>query len=188
MGRSHIEDSHGCGAFATVSKERMVGTVKLLSTLVVCALLACQPSGKDSASDTEASQVAGKASRAEFALAGPGEVSAVMREAVRAAKQDSRRLVFYVGASWCEPCRYFLDAVESNRLPERFHDLRFLKFDFDRDEVRLSKSGFGGQMLPRFVLPDVEGSATERRFEGSIKGPGAVDDLIAKLDWLLAHE
>lgn len=153
------------------SHEKLVGAVAL--SLV---LAACQPGGG-------AKSGAGK--RAELVSAGPGAIAPLLQLAADQARTDARRLVVYVGASWCEPCRYFLDAVAADALPDRFSDLRFIKFDFDVDERRLQEAGLGGQMLPRFVLIGPQGQATDRSFEGSIKGPQAIDDLIAKLDTLL---
>lgn len=95
-------------------------------------------------------------------------------------------MVVYVGASWCEPCEYFLEAIESKALPEKLADLRFLKFDNDADEERLNKAGFGGQMIPRFVVPGEGGAASPHRFEGSIKGPEAVGNIVPRLEAILA--
>jgi thiol-disulfide isomerase/thioredoxin len=119
-------------------------------------------------------------------VAGPGPVAALVAEAQGLAAKEKRRLIVYVGATWCEPCKYFLSAVEAEELPEKFGDLRFLKFDNDEDDERLSEAGYGGQMIPRFVLPGDGGKATEHRFEGSIKGPEAVANIVPRLEAILA--
>jgi hypothetical protein len=41
-------------------------------------------------------------------------------------------------------------------------------------------------MIPRFVIPDKDGAATQRRFEGSIKGPEAVANMVPRLEAILA--
>jgi thiol-disulfide isomerase/thioredoxin len=125
--------------------------------------------------------------QAEVVVAGPGPVSELVAKAQGAASSEGRRLVVYVGANWCEPCKYFLSAVESNELPKKLGDLRFLKFDNDEDDERLSQAGYGGQMIPRFVVPGAEGRATKHRFEGSIKGPEAVANIVPRLEALLAR-
>ena len=155
----------------------MISLAKLVRAVALSLLLAaCQPSG---------GAPPGQHARAELVKAGPGALAPLMQSAAAQARTDSRRVVAYVGATWCEPCRYFLDALAADALPDRFADLRFIKFDFDVDEQRLQEAGFGGRMLPRFILVGPQGQATDRRFEGSIKGPQAVDDLVAKLDILL---
>jgi len=124
-------------------------------------------------------------SQAELVSAKPGPVPALVLEALTQARSERRRLVVYVGASWCEPCEHFQEAVRTNALPPQFRDLRFLKFDNDIDEERLAAAGYGGQMIPRFVLPGSEGLAGNRRFEGSVKGPEAIANIVPKLEALL---
>lgn len=135
---------------------------------------------------TGQSRLATTLESAEMAVAGAGGVQDLVARARAAALKDGRRLVVYVGATWCQPCEYFLQALEAKQLPAHLADLRFLKFDNDRDEARLDAAGYGGQMIPRFVLPAKDGSATEFRFEGSIKGPEAVANIVPRLDQILA--
>jgi hypothetical protein len=97
-------------------------------------------------------------------------------------------MLVYVSASWCEPCKYFQQAVNSGKLPDSLKKVTFLKFDHDRDDVRLSEAGYGGRMLPRFVVPGASGFSTDRRFEGSIKGPGAVDNIVPRLEAILQKQ
>ena len=137
-----------------------------------CSLVSC---------DEKRNQLIG----AQLVEAGGGSVQVLVASAHAKAKTEGRRLVVYVGASWCEPCTYFVEAIHANQLPKEFVDLRFLKFDYDKDEERLGVAGFGGQMLPRFVVPQADGIASEHRFEGSIKGPDAMADLVPKLKAIL---
>jgi len=55
--------------------------------------------------------------------------------------------------------------------------LTFLKFDEDRDAERLKAAGYGGEYVPRFVLPETDGKASAKRFEGVIKS----NDMIAQI-------
>lgn len=109
------------------------------------------------------------------------QVAQSRSEAIR----DGRRLVVYVGAVWCEPCEFFLKALKAGGLPPSLADLRFLKFDHDADEQRLLEAGYGGEMIPRFVRPDALGRATVRRFEGSVKGPAAMENIVPRLEKIL---
>lgn len=122
-----------------------------------------------------------------FVAAGPGAAHEVVREAVRAAKADGVTPVVYVGATWCEPCTEFHHAVEAGRLDEALANVRFLEFDSDRDGTRLDAAGYSGRLIPRFVIPGIDGRATASKIEGGIKGPGAVDDIMARLGPLLSR-
>lgn len=121
---------------------------------------------------------------AELVLPQEGAVDVLVREEMKSAQADGRILVVYVGASWCEPCEYFLEAIHSDSPPPELAKFRFLKFDHDKDEARLQAAGYGGAMLPRFVRPGSEGRGGLVRFEGAIKGPGALGYLVPKLQTL----
>lgn len=148
------------------------------------------PDGKtpagSAAAPTDPADPAAVASRPEFVAAAAGEVDAVMREALRRAEADGRRVVLYVGATWCEPCQAFHDAVERGELDQALAGVRFVDFDSDRDGQRLQAAGYGGRYIPRFVLPQADGRGSEHRMEGGIKGDGAVANLMERLLPLLA--
>jgi hypothetical protein len=152
----------------------------LVAVATIAALVGACQSGHEPSTQAKSVQVA------EFVKAAPGEVGDLVRTELMRAKADDRRLIVYVGASWCEPCEYFREAVAARALPAEMNDLRFLEFDNDVDDERLERANYGGQMIPRFVLPMADGRGGKRRFEGSIKGPGAVDNILPKLRWLLA--
>ena len=93
-----------------------------------------------------------------------------------------------VGAEWCEPCRRFHAAVAEGRLDAVFPGLVFLELDLDRDGARLLEDGYGSRLIPLFALPGPDGRASAdptQRFEGSIKGEGAVDEITPRLRRLL---
>ncbi|MCA9637962.1 MAG: thioredoxin, partial [Myxococcales bacterium] len=102
-----------------------------------------------------------------------------------AAADDQRRLVVYVGASWCEPCVAFHEAIAAGRIGAPLGGARFLEFDLDRDGDRLREAGYTSRLIPLFVVPEADGRAGSRRTEGGIKGPGAVDNLVRRLGPLL---
>jgi thiol-disulfide isomerase/thioredoxin len=123
----------------------------------------------------------------DFVAAGPGEADAAVREALAAAAGDERRsVVVYVGATWCEPCQAFHHAVERGELDDALAGVRFVEFDSDHDTSRLQAAGYGGRLIPRFVLPTADGRGSGERIEGGIKGQGAVEHIMRRLGPLLA--
>jgi hypothetical protein len=118
----------------------------------------------------------------------PGELPLeqfIQREVERA-EADSARVLVYVGAAWCEPCKHFHEAVERRELDEAVAGIRFLEFDADRDGPELSKAGYRSQYIPLFAIPDPDGRSSGRMIEGSVKGPQAVrENLLPRLQKLL---
>lgn len=115
-----------------------------------------------------------------------GEVDALVREAKARAEAESRRLVVYVGASWCEPCQRFHEAVERGELDGALANVRFLEFDADRHTPALDAAGYGGRLIPRFAVPGGDGRGTEAKIEGGPKGDAAVPQILRRLEQLLA--
>jgi thiol-disulfide isomerase/thioredoxin len=112
----------------------------------------------------------------------------VVRERARV-EASGGRLIVAVGASWCEPCRRFHDAVAAGRLDAALPGVVFLQFDHDRDAERLRADGYTSRLIPLYVLPDASGRAPadpDARMEGSIKGEGAVAEITPRLLRLLA--
>lgn len=124
--------------------------------------------------------------RPEFVPAGAGELDTVVRQALTAATAEQRRLMVYVGATWCEPCQAFHHAVERGELDDALAGVRFLELDSDHDGGRLQAAGYGGRLIPRFVVPLTDGRGSEDRIEGGIKGDGAVAHIMRRLGPLLA--
>ncbi|WP_437504498.1 TlpA family protein disulfide reductase [Sorangium sp. So ce1099] len=116
-----------------------------------------------------------------------GEVPALVQEARDRARREGRELVVYVGASWCEPCTRFHDAVKAGQLDAAFPALRLLEFDLDRDRDRLAEAGYASEMIPLFVVPGKDGRGTPLRVEGSVKGERAVDEIVPRLGAILAR-
>ena len=123
--------------------------------------------------------------RPSFVPGGDGPVDASVRAALAAAQRDGRRLVVYVGATWCEPCTAFHQAVEHGELDEAHAGVRFLELDSDRVGAQLDALGYGGRYIPRFALPGPDGRGTGQAIEGGIKGPGAVEHIMQRLRPLL---
>ncbi|MCA9694065.1 MAG: thioredoxin family protein [Myxococcales bacterium] len=123
--------------------------------------------------------------RPTIVAAPAGEVAPIVAEAVVAAAAEGKRLVVYVGAAWCEPCTAFHDAVVAGELDEPLADVRFLEFDMDHDKDRLEAAGYRSRYIPLFVIPQLDGRASERGFEGGVKGPRSVEVTAQRLSGLL---
>jgi thiol-disulfide isomerase/thioredoxin len=108
----------------------------------------------------------------------------MMRELARAA-HDRRELLIYVGATWCEPCRYFHEAAARGDLDQTFPTLRLVELDRDRDEHQLEQTSCLSPMIPMFAKPTPRGNCSDKMIHGSIKGPGAVDEITPRLRRLL---
>ncbi|MGZ3475389.1 MAG: thioredoxin [Polyangiales bacterium] len=119
--------------------------------------------------------------RLEFVTAGEGDVASLVKTESERAAKDGRRLVVYVGATWCEPCQRFHEAAVKGTLDGALPPMRFLEFDLDRDEKRLGSAGYSSEYIPLFALGGPDGRASGKQIAGSIKGPGAPDEITPRL-------
>jgi len=113
-----------------------------------------------------------------------GSVAEVVTAELAVAGAD--RLVVYVGASWCEPCVAFHDALTAGQLDADLPGVRFLEFDLDRDRPRLVADGYSSRYVPLFAVPGPDGRASGLQMEGGVKGAGAAANLVTRLKPLLA--
>lgn len=123
----------------------------------------------------------------EWAPAPEGDPAAIAKAELERAKKDGRALVVYVGATWCEPCQRFHNAAQAGEITGDLPPIRMLEFDLDRDAERLTAAGYGSRMIPLFAVPGPDGRGTDLRIEGSIKGAGAVSNIVPRLRALLAQ-
>jgi thiol-disulfide isomerase/thioredoxin len=114
-----------------------------------------------------------------------GDVAEIVQGELARAGKEGRRLLVYVGATWCEPCQRFHQAAQKGELDAAFPGLRLVEFDLDRDRDRLQRAGYTSKMIPLFALPRLDGAASGEQIEGSIKGSGAVDQIAPRLQALL---
>ncbi len=112
-------------------------------------------------------------------------VAALIADVAAKEAASGRQLVVYVGAAWCEPCRRFHAAAETGTLDASFPTLTLLEFDMDADRDRLATAGYTPRLIPLFAIPKANGTASGRSFEGSVKGDGAVSEIVPKLTALL---
>lgn len=115
-----------------------------------------------------------------------GEVAPMLVRRLAQAKTENRRVLVYVSAPWCEPCRVFHEAVDRGELTGKLGALDLVAFDAEPDAERLLMSGYESQLIPAFTVPGADGRATSRHLEGSVKGPGATGDLVPRLLGILA--
>jgi len=109
-----------------------------------------------------------------------------VQQHVEEADASGMRVLVYVGATWCEPCKRFHKALESGQLDDVLAGTKFIEFDWDRDGSELRAAGYASQYIPLFSVPDQSGHASGRAIEGSVKGDGAVrEDLVPRLLALL---
>jgi hypothetical protein len=96
-------------------------------------------------------------------------------------------VLVYVGATWCEPCQRFHAAAQAGEFDEVLPRAHIVEFDLDADKDALAADGYSSNLIPLFCVPKTDGTASERRIEGSVKGPDAVgQDLIPRLRAFLA--
>ncbi len=102
-----------------------------------------------------------------------------------AASAEQARLIVYVGATWCEPCRRFHKALEQGKFAKVFEGIRFLEFDKDVHGQALDDAGYASDYIPLFAIPGTDGRSAGQHIEGSIKGPGAIGNIVPRLKKLL---
>ncbi len=128
------------------------------------------------------------ATKVEWIAAKPGAVAPLVAAERRRALLGGHQALVYVGATWCEPCRRFHDAVKAGKLDQPFAGLRIVEFDLDVDSERLREAGYAPQFIPMLALPLADGRASGKHLEGSVKGEGAVAELTPRLEKLLRSE
>lgn len=165
------------------------------SLVALAALLAAGCTGKPADARGRAAKDAAKVEPAQATKAAPefvkatakdGAIGPVVLASQEEARAEGRRLVVYVGASWCEPCQAFHRAVDAGELDAELAGVRFLEFDSDADGAALTADGYGGRLIPRFAMPGADGRGDPARaIEGGVKGDGSVDHIVRRLRPLL---
>ena len=168
-----------------------------LISIALLTLLGCSHNPDPTKRNAGASAVSPAASTGSATSTAPpsflhysGQGAAIepwVQEQVELADAAHVRVLVYVGASWCEPCQRFHQAVEHGELNGTLNGLRFLEFDQDRDAPALKAAGYVYQYIPVLALPDPDGRNHGRMISGSIKGPKAVqENLVPRLQALLS--
>ena len=123
--------------------------------------------------------------RVRFDHAADGPLAPIVRSFAERARGEGRVPLVYVGATWCEPCRYFHAAAERGELDSVLPPLALLELDLDRDSARIDEAGYHSQMIPLFAVPGLDGRGTGQQIEGSIHGPGSPAQITPRLRALL---
>jgi len=110
----------------------------------------------------------------------------VVKAELERSQAAGRRLIVYVGAPWCEPCRHFHEAAEKGQLDADFGDVDLLVFDADADAERLLLAGYESRYIPLLVVPGPDGRATDKHMEGSSK-VDTLADMTPRLKQLLGR-
>ena len=161
-------------------------SVALLALLLVgCGRPAAKPRQEKAASSVSNALHTSPPSFLRYPGKG-GAIEPWVQEQVELADAAQLRVLVYVGASWCEPCQRFHEAVERGELNGTLNGLRFLEFDQDQDAAALKTAGYLYQYIPVLALPDPDGRNHGKMISGSIKGSRAIQgDLVPRLQALL---
>lgn len=161
-----------------------------LRLLLAALLAACAPTTPPRRAPTDASRpaVTAPAPHIRFEHAGEGALAPLLRAFIARARAEGRTPLVYVGATWCEPCRYFHAAAERGELDGVLPPLALFELDLDRDGARIAEAGYRSQMIPLIAVPGEDGRSTGRQIEGSIHGPGSPAQITPRLRALLAPQ
>ena len=141
-------------------------------TLLLCLALGCTTNGPPPIDPS---------ATVRFVTAPQGDVAPLLVAQLARSSAERRRVVVYVSAPWCEPCRVFHEAVERGEMTGKIGPLDLVAFDAEPDAERLVMAGYESQFIPAFTVPNADGRASARHMEGSVKGPGATSDLAPRL-------
>ena len=160
--------------------------VQWLIAISLVILTACSKDPPEPTKEPAAASAPKESARIEWIKAPAGEDAAtVVKRELERAHTDKKRLLVYVGATWCEPCKRFHDAAENGQLDGVFPNLRLVEFDLDVDADRLARAGYSSKMIPLFAIPTESGTGSGKQIEGSVKGEAAVQNLRSRLQPLL---
>jgi hypothetical protein len=150
------------------------------SGALACVVFACDAQPARPAPAREAAPARETSPAKPAFVRGQLPVAPFVAELVASAPEDSMTLV-YVGAAWCEPCQRFPRALEAGELDAQLPGVRLIEYDSDAARDALSAAGYGARLIPLFALPGSDGRASGRQIEGSIKGDGAVANIMPRL-------
>jgi thiol-disulfide isomerase/thioredoxin len=156
-----------------------------IALAAMIAAAGCKMQDEASSAPEAAAPVPAVAGHVRFVHAAAGDVAPLVRDAMTREAVAKRRVVVYVGATWCEPCQRFHKAAEHGDLDSTFPDLTLVEFDQDVDADRLKAAGYVSRLIPLFALPNPDGTSSGRQAEGGVKGEGAVGVIVPRLKELL---
>jgi thiol-disulfide isomerase/thioredoxin len=167
--------------------------VSLLAVAALLTFVAACESGKGPRADANvaapsAPRPVSSHVRPEFVRGptGGAPIAPFVKDELARGKATRHGVLVYVGATWCEPCQRFHQAVQAGELDETLDGVRLIEFDLDEDREILQSSGYSSRLIPLFALPNADGTGSARKIEGSVKGPNAVEqNLLPRLQAFL---
>lgn len=114
------------------------------------------------------------------------DVADVVTEQVRKAQPRGRKVVVYVGADWCAPCKAFREQLLAGAFDDLLAGTLFIEFDADIDRDRLTAAGYHSRLIPLLALPNSDGTCSAKRTEGARKGPDMASQIAHRLANLLS--
>jgi thiol-disulfide isomerase/thioredoxin len=115
-----------------------------------------------------------------------GDVVTLVTQARSRAERQGKRLLVYVGATWCKPCRELHDAVVGGQFADWQPAATLLEFDLDKDKARLAAAGYQGDFVPLLAVPAADGRAGPHLSSGVQKDGDYLTQLRERLGQLLA--
>ncbi len=166
-----------------------LAAVGLVAALVACKVQEDSPSPPTASSANPAGTAVPVAASHVKVVHAPlqGDVAEIVRGELGRSQGEGRKVVVYVGATWCEPCQRFHHAVERGELDSTFPDLTLVDFDLDRDGERLATADYVSRYIPLLALPKPDGRASGQQVEGGVKGDEAVAYVSGRLKGLLGR-
>jgi thiol-disulfide isomerase/thioredoxin len=165
---------------------------RIALTLFALATFACDAPTPEPSPDPAASAGATKSAGALPELvhlpAGTTDLAAFFKAERERGQRDGKKVMVYVGADWCEPCRRFKEAVQDGLLDRELADVRILVTDLDVDGPALERAGCGSKLVPLFARPSHDGTCSTKRTEGGIKGEGAVPSMLPRIKGILVGD
>jgi thiol-disulfide isomerase/thioredoxin len=111
------------------------------------------------------------------------ELASFLRTERLRAKGESRVLVVYAGAKWCDPCKHFHALLDSGRLDATLSRTTLVELDVDQDTERLSAAGYKYRFVPYFAVAGADGHPEkEMQVTGKDIGDDTIEQLVAWQD------
>jgi hypothetical protein len=139
-----------------------------------------------SAAPATATPTARPASDAKLRVVKPppdAELASFLRTERLRAKAESRVLVVYAGAKWCDPCKHFHALLDAGRLDAKLSRTTLVELDVDQDTERLSAAGYKYKFIPYFAVAGADGHPEkEMQVTGKDVGDDTIEQLVAWQD------
>ena len=152
-------------------------TLRATALLALSIAIGCKSGDPPGSGATAPAATAAAPAKRPVFVRGPtagAKVAPFIAEELRKGHDGRYGVLVYVGATWCEPCQRFHQAVGAGDFDELLAGVHMIEFDLDADREPLTAAGYTSQLIPLFALPKPDGTASDQRIEGSIKGPDAV--------------